>query len=192
MTALFYDTETSGLLDSSLSLDHPRQCRIVQIGAILDDNDRNEIMRLDAIIALSTPISAKAIEIHGITLEMSQALGLNETNVMECFLDMVDVADIIVGQNVIGFDNKVVNAVVRRIHQDPEADPFEDKEIFDTMLAAQPICRIQSKNGGIKKPNLTEIHTHFFGKGFDKAHSAINDVMAARRCFYALQDLVKK
>lgn len=188
---LIYDLETTGFINPGVPLHDPRQCKIVQIGAVLDDEDRNEVMRLDAIIALKDPIPEGASNVHGITTAISQAIGLNETNVMEIFLDMVDVAKTIVGQNIKNFDNKIVTAVTRRIHEDYDADPFEGKNIFDTMLAAKPICRILGKNG-IKNPNLTEIHKHFFGTGFDKAHSAINDVLAARRCFYALQDLVNK
>lgn len=190
MTILFYDLETTGFIEHRYALHDPRQPKIVQIGAILDDEDRNEIMRLDVIIALKGEIPAKAAEIHGITTQMSQALGVNENNAIDIFLDMVDVADLIVGQNVIDFDNKVMTAVVRRLHEDPSADPFENKQFFDTMVAAKPICKIPAKQGGFKKPNLTEIHKHFFGEGFAKAHSAIADVLAARRCFYALQDLV--
>jgi DNA polymerase III epsilon subunit-like protein len=189
VTILHYDLETTGFIEHRFPLHDPRQPRIVQIGAVLDDADRNEVMRLDVIIALKDEIPAKAAEIHGITTQMSQTLGVNETNAINTFLDMVDVADLIVGQNIIDFDNKVMTAVVRRLHKDPSADPFADKQFFDTMVAAKPICKIQAKSGGLKKPNLTEIHKHFFGEGFAKAHSAIADVLAARRCFYALQDL---
>lgn len=190
MTVLFYDLETTGFIDGRYPLHDPHQPRIVQLGAVLDDDERNEIMRLDVIIALKDEIPAKAAEIHGITTQISQALGVNEINAIDMFLDMLDVSDLIVGQNIIDYDNKVMTANVRRLHEDESADPFENKQFFDTMVAAKPICKIPGKQGGFKKPNLTEIHKHFFGEGFAKAHSAISDVMACRRCFYALQDLV--
>lgn len=189
---LTYDTETTGFVQKSLPLHDPRQCKIVQFGAILDDENRNEVMRLDVILALKGGVPPDAARIHGITTEISQRIGVAEANAMNTFLDMVEVADIIVGQNVIDFDNVVVTANARRILGENyyELDPFQGKEIFDTMVSAKPICRIPGKQGGFKKPNLTEIHKHFFGEGFDKAHSAINDVLAARRCYYAIQDLM--
>lgn len=191
---LHYDSETTGFVQKSLPLHDPRQCKIVQIGAILDDENRNEVMRLDVIIALKGGVPPDAARIHGITTEISQKIGVAESNAMNTFLDMVEVADIIVGQNVIDFDNVVVTANARRILGENyyDLDPFLGKEIFDTMVSAKPICRIPGKQGGFKKPNLTEIHKHFFGEGFDKAHSAINDVLAARRCYYAIQDLMQE
>ena len=198
MLVLHYDTETTGFVQKSLPLHDPRQCKIVQFGAILDDTDKpekeREQMRLDCIVALKGGVPADAARIHGITTEKSQQIGVSETNAMNIFLDMVEVADIIVGQNIIDFDNVVVTANARRILGENfhDFEPFKGKEFFDTMVSAKPICRIPGKQGGFKKPNLTEIHKHFFGEGFDKAHSAINDVLAARRCYYAMQDLMQK
>ena len=73
----------------------------------------------------------------------------------------------------------------------PAFDPFAGKNLFDTMFVGQAICRIPFRGGGYKKPNLTELHKHLFdGEGFDNAHSAISDVLACRRSFYAMQKLL--
>lgn len=190
-TILHFDTETSGFLNPSLSLHHPDQARVVQIGAILDEvNDDGvirELMRLDIIINVPN-IPDKVAAIHGITTEMSQRLGVNEGTAMDLFCDMVDVADLIVGQNVEKFDCNMIRSVVRRLNNSEDLDPFAGKELFDTMLVGKPICAIRGKAGGYKNPTLTELHTFLFGEGFDKAHSAINDVLATRRCFYELRN----
>lgn len=187
---LFYDLETSGLLEGKFPLHHPKQPRIVQLGAILDDDDRNEVMRLDVIIAQKEEINPKAVAVHKITTEYSQLFGVNELHALDLFLDMLDVSDMVVGQNHINFDNKVMTANVRRVYEEHNLEPFEGKRFFDTMEASKPILRLPSARGGFKNPNLTEIHQHFFGEGFGNAHRAIADVLACRKCFYALQDLV--
>lgn len=196
MYILSYDLETTGFVQKNLPLHDERQCKIVQIGAILDDSskpqDEREQMRLDIVIALKSGVPLDASRIHGITTEKSQRIGVSEKTAIDMLLDMIDVADVVVGQNIIDFDNHVVRAVSRRVLGEgyEKFEPFEGKEMFDTMVAAKPICRIPGKQGGFKKPNLTEIHTHFFGKGFAKAHTAINDVLAARSCYYAIQELL--
>lgn len=195
---LFYDTETSGFLNKSWPLHDPRQNRIVQLGAILDYPDGREAMRLDVIVAhkdIPQHVADSwpgAEKFHLISRETSEKIGINETTVMEMFLDMIEVADTIVGQNIKGFDNDMVTAVARRVIANEAFTPFAGKNIFDTMFAGQPLCRIPNpRGGGLKKPNLTELHKHLFnGEGFDKAHSAINDVLATRRCFYKMQELL--
>lgn len=190
---LHYDTETTGFLNKKLPLHDPSQPRIVQLGAILDSDDGREIMRFDVIIAhadLPQSVSdswLKAQEIHGVSEEFARQVGVNEQTAIHLFLDMLEVSDVVVGQNIKGFDNELVTAVVRRVTGDFTANPFANKQIFDTMLAGQPLCRLPWRGGGFKKPNLTELHKHLFGEGFEGAHTAISDVLAARRCFYELQ-----
>jgi len=188
---LHYDLETTGFINRQVALSDPTQARIVQLAAILDDLDGNEIMRLDVIIAVARGVPPKAAAIHGITTEVSQRVGLNESRAIELFLDMLEVADVVVGQNIVLFDNDLIIGAARRVTADETLNPFEGKNIFDTMVAGAPICRLPWKGSGFKKPNLMELHRHFFHEDFAKAHSAISDVLAVRRVFYAMQDRVK-
>jgi DNA polymerase III epsilon subunit-like protein len=199
MPTLFYDLETSGFGDKRTPLSHPNQPRIVQLGVVLDDDNQKELMRLDVIIrhpeAPQCVIDSwrGAEKVHGISPEKAMLVGVDETTAIDLFLDLIDAADTIVGQNIKGFDNDIVTGTVRRLHQAENIDPFVDKQIFDTMLAAQPVCKIPGSRGGYKKPNLTEIHKFFFnGQAFDGAHQAISDVLAARRCYYELQKLAQQ
>lgn len=187
---LTYDLETTGFIERKFPLNDPRQPRIVQLGAILDYPDGREAMRLDVIIAVAN-VPEGAAKVHGITTETSQKIGLNEDRAIELFLDMLDVAEIVVGQNIKGYDNDLIIGASRRVVQNEAFDPFAGKHIFDTMLAGQALCRIPWRGGGYKKPNLGELHRHLFnGQDFEGAHAAINDVLAARRCFYEMQRLV--
>jgi DNA polymerase III epsilon subunit-like protein len=198
---LTYDTETTGFMTKSIPLSDPRQPRIVQLGAILDKEDGTEAMRLDVVIAHDhTKLDPKIVKswrenaqpIHGISPEDSMKYGVNESTAIEMFLDFIEAASVIVGQNIKGFDNDLMKGTVRRVIQNEAFDPFAGKNIFDTMLAGQAMCRLpfRGPGGGYKKPNLTELHTHLFGEAFKGAHQAISDVIAARRCFYEMQRLI--
>lgn len=196
---LFYDTETTGLpMKGKQPLDHPLQPRIVQLGALMDFDDGREAQRLDVVIRLPDlppEVDAgwdKAATFHGITKEMSDQFGVNEHTALNMFLDMVEAADLVVGQNIKRFDNNIVTGCVRRAFNDPSMDPFKDKPQFDTMLAGLPLCRLPSRQGGFKNPTLTELHKHLFGEGFEGAHTAITDVLATRRCFYRLQEIANE
>lgn len=190
---LTYDLETTGLPVRSLPVSHEMQPRIVQIGAIMDYEDGREAMRIDLVLRHHNLPEETikswhgAAKIHGIEPDVSYKIGVEEATAMDAFLDMVQAADTIVGQNIKGFDNDIIRGTVRRLHKNDTLDPFDRKGIYDTMLAAQPVCRIPARNGGLKRPNLTEIHTYLFGTGFEDAHTAIADVLACRRCYYELK-----
>lgn len=188
---LHYDLETTGFINRKIALSDPSQARIVQLAAVLDDLEGNEVMRLDVIIAVPNVPSAAA-NIHGITTEISQKIGLSESTAIELFLEMLEDAEIVVGQNIKGFDNDLLTGAARRVISNEAYDPFAGKHIFDTMLAGQVLCRLPWRGGGFKKPNLGELHRYLFnGEGFPDAHKAISDVLAARRCFYAMQKIVQ-
>lgn len=200
---LTYDTETTGLPARSRAPELDEQPRIVQLGAVLDDASGKEIMRLDVILALDFENLPEKVQkgwvgedgkggaagVHGISPEVSKAYGVNERTAIDLFLDMIEVAELIVGQNIEGFDNFIVTGAARRALGDNTLDPFRGKRIFDTMKAGTPLCKLPKKGGGLRSPSLTALHEHLFGEGFDGAHAAINDVLAARRCFYRMQDI---
>lgn len=185
---LFYDTETTGL-PKKLPLEHIEQPRIVQLGAILDFEDGREAMRLDFTLRHENlPASVieswdEAAKIHGVTREIADKIGVTADIAIELFLDLVAVADTVVGQNHVRFDNPIVTGSVRRQFGDASLDPFAGKAQFDTMKAGAAIMNHRGQFG----PNLTKLHTHLFGEGFEGAHTAISDVLATRRCFYEMQ-----
>ncbi|AFU88436.1 putative Pol III-like exoribonuclease [Caulobacter phage CcrSwift] len=198
---LFYDTETTGFPDSKRSLDE--QPRVVQLGAILANPERKEMQRLDMILRLGD-VPANVLQdwtvgkdgkggaaaIHGISPEISEQIGITEVLVIEAFCDLVAVADLVVGHNHVSFDNKIMTNVVRRVLGRPDADPFAGKAMFDTILAGMPLMKLPARQGGYRKPKLIDLHKHLIGEGFEDAHTAIADVLATQRCYYAMEDMV--
>lgn len=197
---LFYDTETTGFPNGKLPLNE--QPRIVQLGAILDFEDGREAMRLDFIIR-HTDLPRSVMEswvgkdgksgaaaIHGITPEISEKIGMTEEIAFDAFLDLVAVADTVCGHNHEYFDNKVVNLSLQRVLKRDGFDAFAKAKSFDTIKAGAQLMRKPSKVGGFQKPKLIDLHTYLTGEGFADAHTAIADVLATRRCFYAMQALV--
>lgn len=186
---LFYDTETTGLPNRGLPLTDPSQPKIVQLCAILDFGEDEEAMRLDVILR-QDHVPEESTKTHGITTEISHRIGVTEVLAVELFLDMIAVADMVVGHNIKNFDNGIMTGTVRRVLKDPTIDPFHNKSLFDTMLAGKSVCKLPSRQGGFKNPKLTELHKILFGEEFGGAHQAVNDVLATRRCFYKLQEMV--
>jgi len=55
------------------------------------------------------------------------------------------------------------------------------------MKGSANICKIPGRHG-YKWPNLTELHTYLFKKGFEEAHDAEADVKALATCFFELKN----
>lgn len=192
MYILHYDTETTGLPQRGVSIDHPSNPDVVQLGAVLDNADGKEIMRLDLILYCDRDIPEAAAKVHGITTEVSQAIGVNPAAALDCFFDMVEVANVVVGFNHVGFDNRIITGFARRVYEDPDFDPFVGKQMFDCMTLGKPLVRKKARNGGFANPKLIELHQHLFNEDFQDAHVAIADVLATRRCFWRMQEMVRE
>lgn len=189
---LFFDTETTGLWNKKAPSGHPDQPRIAQLGALLiDPADRRELMRLDVIVYREDPIPKEAASVHGITSEISSALGVTESAALDVFCDMVMAADLLVAHN-IDYDVQVINNAAQLLSGNAAMNVFGGKPQFCTMKAATPVCRFPSKNGGggFGWPKLELAIPHLLGRPPTAAHSAIGDVIDCKDLFFYLQDLV--
>ena len=199
MSYLVFDTETTGVDIKGLPINHHDQPYIVQLAAVLFDDNWNVINELNYIIKpdnWSVPTGVAAI--HGIPTDKAEMYGAPVGLVLRLFLEMWDKASHIVGQNV-GFDIRRV----KRYYPDVNKTPFdkEPKVIFDTMHALrdemqlpltekqQALVQRATRDGWLdklrmekyKNPNLTEGYQYLFGEKFDNAHTATDDVKATAR-----------
>lgn len=179
---LFFDTETTGLVNFKEAPNSDCQPRLVQLAAILTDETGNE---LDSINTLVAPdgfeIPEEASKVHGITTEKAKANGLPIAFVMGLFCGMRSRAKTLIAHN-ISYDLFVMRGEMMRINRDY---PDGEKEKFCTMMKSTNICKIIGPRG-FKWPSLQEAYKHAFGKGFEGAHDAMNDIRATKEFYFWL------
>lgn len=190
MPILFFDTETTGKLVRGKAAKDEDQPDLVQLAAILTDDDLNEVGSINSIIyPKDWKIPDDAAAIHGIYQDKAEAYGQSLKVVVELFAQMADVADRFVAHN-IDFDTVIMRKAYFRAGFDE--DPFQGKEQRCTMKAAKPVLKLPNRNSMIndpfKFPKLEECHKHFFDEGIDGAHNALVDVQATIRVYQALCD----
>lgn len=206
---LFIDTETSGLPDFTLPVDHPSQPHIVQLAAWLGDftiefeNDgpprsdgiqftlpKQVLCHHSSLNAIIRPtdwtIHPAAERVHGITLERARAVGEDLSDVLRRMYELVALADDD-GLGVHGtliahnlpFDHRMIMRDCATVGVDPT--PLSHLRPFCTMRALTPRMRLPGHfPGKYKWPNLAEAHRYCLGRDFDDAHSAMGDVLACR------------
>lgn len=193
MTILFFDTETTGFPNPTLSAADSLQPHCVQLAAILAEEDGTERASLNLIIkpdGWSIPEAASSI--HGITGEVATAYGIRETVAAAAFYDLMQQADLLVAHN-IKFDAQIIGTMFVRAKR--------DWRVLDarhcTMIQATPIVNLPPTDRMIaagfnkpKAPKLSECVSHFFGEDLEGAHDALVDVRACARIFFHMRDEV--
>lgn len=186
---LFFDTETSGLVNWKLPDTHPSQPSLVQLGLILTEDD-GTIRRTLGIIFKCDEIPIEASNVHGITTTISQVYGVkwNDSQKWE-LADMFHNADEIIAHNY-KFDKVVINKFLEGI------GVCDDSKSFCTMLSSTDICKLPHKGpkrwpgqGAYKWPKCSEAYEHFFNEKLEGAHDALTDVRACMRIYFRLKDV---
>ena len=152
---LVFDVETTGLPLWNEPSEDPRQPHLVQLAALLvDDDTRQVISTLDVIVRPDGWLIPEDVAaVHGITTERAAAL----------------------------------------------ADEWKAAPTACTQRLSTPICQLPATDRmraagrtHYKSANLQEAYRHFFGHGFDGAHSALADVQACMAVYFAIQDLAAR
>lgn len=200
-TILFYDSETSGLVEFSKPSSDPCQPYIVQIAAELCVEETGKT--LGAINLLVRPegwsISAEASAVNGITDDFADKHGVPIKSVLDSFLELWCNADQRCGHNE-SFDMRMVRIAIMRCPywsgedmqtgagQVPFADYWKAGDAYCTQANSTKIVNAARPAGEKKKTaKLVESYRHFFGKDFDGAHSAQGDMLATKAVYYALK-----
>ena len=186
----FFDTETQGLPDFNKRARDPSQPHIVQLAAILTEDDGQVLETFNSLVQPDGwTIPPEATAAHGITNERA-AGGLPEIRVAKVLLDMLKRSKMIVAHNV-QFDKFIARIALRRhdIFTDTDDAWWKAFPQFCTMRAMTDVCRIPSEYGrGYKWPKLSEAYEHISGKKLDGAHDALADVMACKEIFFWLKE----
>lgn len=182
MTKLFFDTETSA----------DKEQRLVQLAAILTDDEGREVQSVNLIIKpIDFYISKEATAIHGISQEHAFKFGVPLRSVLTIFCELACSAQEIIAHN-INFDKKVICDEFSRGMNRENILTEVFKNTFCTMNILTPICKISHPSrGGYKWPKLQEAYQYAFGEQFDGAHNALNDVRACMRLYFWLKEREK-
>jgi len=190
---LFYDTETTGLIEFKKRSHDPCQPHLVQLAALLMDDEGNEIQSLSVIIEPNGyEIPKEASDVHGITTEFAKKVGIPLEDAVRPFISMAKKADQLVAHN-ITFDNRVIKIAKLRL---PDVKfPEMTATNFCTMNKSKAIVNcpptakmIAAGFIGPKVPKLEECIKHFFDEELVGAHDALVDVRACARVYYHLKN----
>lgn len=187
---LFFDTETTGVPRNYKApmQDTANWPRLVQLAWLLVDERGIELKRKSVIIRPDGfTIPEEAVQVHGITTERAQNEGFPLWNVLDEFMQDLELAEEIVGHN-IDFDIHIVGAELCRL--DMSTQKISNKPTTCTMKSFTNFCAIPSNNGygGYKWPTLEELYYKVFGCGMENAHDALADILATKECFFELKN----
>ena len=186
---LFFDTETTGLPANYKApvTDVLNWPRLVQL-AIELWNDKGEFQFAynQIILPLGFEIPEKASAIHGITTQIAREKGIFLQRAMMEFSWMTQLAQYIVGHN-LAYDRSIVSCELFRCGMENILAPALPAKQICTMDASKEFCSIPFPDGtGCKWPKLNELYFKLFGRDFENAHDAKNDVHATAECFFEL------
>lgn len=187
---IFYDTETQGLPMWGEPSEHPGQPHLVQLAALLTEDDGHAVAQMNVIIKPDGwTIPDEVAAIHGITTEKALRCGVDLPVAMGMFAQMLARADKRIAHNN-SFDDKIAKIAGHRAHLLGIRAVIESQPAYCTMKAATNVCRILKaaprSDTDWKWPKLAEAYKHFFGEDLAGAHDAMIDVKACRRIYFAL------
>lgn len=177
---LFFDTETTGLVNHKLPGSDPCQPHLVQLGAILTIG-REQIHKVSITVNNGVPIPERASQVHGITEEKASMIGMSPVAGCSIFYNMAKLADVFVMHNA-SFDMRVLQAAFCRVDR---CYDFWQVPTVCTMKDLTPILKIPGRFG-YKWPTLMEAYKALVDEnGFEDAHDALADISATYDVFWA-------
>lgn len=185
---LGFDTETTGLPVWKEPSDHESQPHLVQVAAVLcDENTGDVVEEMNVIIKPDGwIIPQEVIDIHGITEEMAAEKGIPEQEALQMFIDLWRKCDLRVAHNTT-FDNRLIRIALKRYLTDLVADEvWKDKAAYYcTMTNARKIMKGLPEAGN---GSLAASYKFFTGKELEGAHDAMVDTKACLEIYFAIKN----
>lgn len=187
---LFYDFETTGLVDFKVPSRAEHQPHIVQLAAILADDDGVTIASVDLIAKPDGwDIPKEASDVHGITTEQAMDFGIPERLLVLLLRQLWQISTLRIGHNQ-SFDARIMRIALFRFYDRKTADEWKAGPAYctcdkSTQLCARPPTEKMMAAGhhNFKRPNLAEAYLAATGKEIEGAHSAMPDVLACKAVF---------
>lgn len=166
----------------------------IKEGAVIISPNLQPIAELRTYVQLPDGMQVEqgAVDIHGITAEKANSLGMSRLNVACAFMDMLDVADKVVAHN-IAYDRKIMNHMIWMETEELDEAPmgsgiFSGKDLACTMKDLTNVVKVPKpsswKGSGFKWPKLSECYKYFFGREFEDAHDAAVDTKACAEVYF--------
>jgi len=197
MLILAYDTETSGLPLWNDPSEDPRQPHIVELAALLVDEESREVVETlhHVVRPDGWEIPDDVAAIHGITTALATERGVPEKDVVDAFYQLHQRAARRLAHNE-SFDQRIVRIGLKRFgYTDEQADTFKaapascTQKLSTPILALPPTAAMKAaRRFHHKSANLGEAFQYFTGKPLEGAHSAMVDVQACLTVFWAIKD----
>jgi DNA polymerase-3 subunit epsilon len=192
---LFFDTETTGLPDRRMPVEWEGQPRLVQLAALLMEDDGTERASMSVIIKPDGwTIPDGAAKVHGITTEIAERVGVPAETALRLFMDLRMHAKTLCAHN-IKFDAEIMRIALSRASMAHNSPP--PVTLFCTMETASPIVALppteRMRAAGFDKnkpPSLGECIRHFFNEELTGAHDALVDVRACARVYFQIMKML--
>lgn len=190
MTFLVFDTETTGVIQKSLPVDHPSQPHVVQLGMVqlgmeLCDGEKT-VSAASIVVDPGVEVPKESAKIHGMTTEVVRKFGVPKVVAVALFNNFARLAQSLVAHNA-AFDVGVLAGEYLRLNRE---NPSGEKKIYCTMALSTEICKLPGKYKSFKWPSLKEAYEILVDPGgFDWAHDAMADVRACRAVFQKLAEM---
>lgn len=192
--AVFWDTETTGLVDFSKRADDPAQPHLLQLAWMLVDLDGRRVLRAESrLVRGATEISTEAAAVNGLTVDLLRVHGEPLPAVLTSFLWAIGGVDLGVAHNV-GFDRRIVESAAHRAGESKLVDVLrrfkDEKRLRCTQAENASIVKSRRENGAAKFASLDETHEFYFGRPFredGQPHDALQDVQACVRIFLEME-----
>jgi DNA polymerase III subunit epsilon len=175
---LFFDTETTSLINYGKPSTDAGQPHLVEIAALLVDFDWNIVEQFHAVVRpFGWRIPAEVSRIHGITESMATENGIPEAEALAGFMALASQAKARVAYNE-PFDARILRIACKRYAP----------ELAEWWRTMPSMCAMQLTRGVFKgkTPTLLEAYTAVLGKPMEKAHTAMGDTKACMDLFKAL------
>ena len=188
---LALDTETTGLIDKAKPLGDDSQPRIVQVGAILAEDNGDIVTEIRDIYIRPAGWKTKpgAETVHGISDKMANRFGISEIAALGLIVGLSANVKRVIGHGV-EFDRDIVSGTLMRLGKSTELFRRPRLQWCCTMKGMNEICSIESQyvDGASKWPTLAEAYFHAFGREPDRQHSAFHDAATALEIYLWLID----
>lgn len=189
---LFFDTETTGFMQRDKLIDDPTQPHVVQLAALLTEDDGTERSAINLIVNPGVSIPKAASDVHKITNPIAKKCGVAPLTARNVFANLMSIKGVTLVAHNTKFDKWLMRTLFARTSKS-KVD-IETLPAYCTMEGSTDIVNLPPTEKMIacgfnkpKAPTLEEAYEFFFGKKLEGAHDALVDVRACKDVYFAIK-----